>query len=83
MKTPPKKARRKPAKHHAAWAVVLGLGALGIGSAIYELPGAPKSAGHSGHAEHGSHSENQLQAPPRPPRLKPIERVVATSKSIN
>ncbi|OLB78577.1 MAG: hypothetical protein AUI14_12815 [Actinobacteria bacterium 13_2_20CM_2_71_6] len=60
-----------------AFAVVLGLGVLGIGSAIYSLPDQP---GHANRAQHGSHSQGQIQAPPQPVRVKPLERVVVPQK---
>jgi hypothetical protein len=58
-------------------ALVVGMGVLVVTSAMYAVPQKPVSANHT---DHGSHNQNQIQAPPRPPRVKPLERVVVTSK---
>jgi hypothetical protein len=61
-------------------ALVIGLGALGAGTAVLVVPDGSPPAGPASSVREGTRGGNQIPAPPRPPRLTPIERVVVGSR---
>jgi hypothetical protein len=61
-------------------ALAIGVGTVGLASAVYAAPTKPHPAQQVQHSEHVSTSQDEVQAPPAPPRAKPLERVIPTSK---
>ena len=71
---------RAAGKMKIVMALAIGMGTVGLASAVYAGPVKPHPAHHVEHTEHVSTSQDEVQAPPAPPRAKPLERVIPTSK---
>lgn len=61
-------------------ALLIGLGTLGVGTAVYVLPHGSQPADQTSSVRQGTPGENQIPAPPPPPRQSPVQRVVVGSK---
>jgi hypothetical protein len=61
-------------------ALVIGLVALGIGTAAAVLPRESQPDGQTSTVREGAPGSNQIPAPPRPPRQTPVAHVVVGSK---